>query len=154
TSSSAPSASYRRAAPPRAPAARRVTKVGPLTTRPRATSRQGRMGFSSMAGPRLPRHPLAYASRRWFPRGRSRMMKRSPRVLPEVLAVMRYAIVTAAVLAAVAGVMSAAEPIKSGLQVGEFVLPFEPYNVTGEFAGQEKCLVCLHGASPVACVFA
>src|SRR5262245_1743697 len=62
-------------------------------------------------------------------------------------------LITAAVLVLAASMVTAAEPIKSGLRVGEYVLPFEPLNVTGEYAGQEKCLVCQFAADPVAALF-
>lgn len=57
-------------------------------------------------------------------------------------------------MVAVAGVAIAAE-IKSGPQTGE-KLPgaFHPLNVNGEDAGKKACLVCRHGDSPVAMVFA
>jgi hypothetical protein len=51
--------------------------------------------------------------------------------------------------------LTAAEPVKSGLQVGEKVTSiFEPVNINGEFAGQPHCLVCENGTNPVAMVFA
>lgn len=54
-----------------------------------------------------------------------------------------------------AGLLVAAEPLKSGLQPGEKVTTiFEPVNVNGEFAGQPHCLVCENGTNPVAMVFA
>jgi hypothetical protein len=54
-----------------------------------------------------------------------------------------------------AGLLVAAEPLKSGLQPGEKVTAiFEPVNVNGEFAGQPHCLVCENGTNPVAMVFA
>jgi hypothetical protein len=71
----------------------------------------------------------------------------------EVVAPMRK-MMAVVVFLVLAGVLMAAEPLKSGLQVGDRVSPFEPFNVTGEYAGQEKCLVCHFGGSPVACVFA
>src|SRR5262245_41228759 len=48
TSSSAPSLSYRRACSTGSPASIRSTKRIPLTTRPRSTSRQGRILFASI----------------------------------------------------------------------------------------------------------
>ena len=55
---------------------------------------------------------------------------------------------------AVAGLAVAAE-LKSGPQTGD-KLPgaFHPLNVNGESAGKKACLVCKHGDSPVAMVFA
>ena len=45
--------------------------------------------------------------------------------------------------------------LKSGPQTGERIPgPFHPLNVTGEAAGKKHCLVCQHGLSPVAMVFA
>src|SRR5262249_25256372 len=41
-----------------------------------------------------------------------------------------------------AGAVLAAEPVKSGPQVGQDVGAFEPLNLTGPYAGEEKCLVC------------
>ena len=50
---------------------------------------------------------------------------------------------------------SAAEPLKSGLQVGEKITNiFEPLNVNGPFAGERYCLVCENGFNPVAMIFA
>jgi hypothetical protein len=42
---------------------------------------------------------------------------------------------------AVALLLGAAEALKSGPQVGDDVTSFEPYNVTGEYAGDKKCQV-------------
>ena len=56
------------------------------------------------------------------------------------------------VLAAVA---VAAEPLVSGPQVDDKVVPpFEPYNVNGEAAGDKNCLVCQNGDNPVVMIFA
>ncbi len=41
----------------------------------------------------------------------------------------------------VVGCSQAVAEFKSGPQVGEQVVPFEPLNVTGKFAGQKECLV-------------
>ncbi len=35
----------------------------------------------------------------------------------------------------------AAEALKSGPQPGDDLTPFDPLNVTGDFAGEETCLV-------------
>ncbi len=45
--------------------------------------------------------------------------------------------------------------LKSSLQPGE-TLPasFEPYNVTGDYAGKRHCLVCENGLNPVVMIFA
>jgi hypothetical protein len=49
----------------------------------------------------------------------------------------------------------AAEPVKSGPQVGDKVPgPFHPLNVNGDMAGQKNCLFCANGQNPVAMVFA
>jgi len=49
----------------------------------------------------------------------------------------------------------AAEPVKSGPQVGEKVPgPFHPLNVNGEMAGKKHCLFCENGQNPVAMIFA
>lgn len=51
--------------------------------------------------------------------------------------------------------LTAAEPVRSGLQTGEMITAiFEPLNVTGEHAGEPHCLVCENGLNPVAMVFA
>ena len=67
-------------------------------------------------------------------------------------------ILAAAVLTltvAVGGGLAGGGAVKSGPQVGEKIPgPFHPLNVTGEKAGQKNCLVCQHGTSPVAMVFA
>jgi hypothetical protein len=53
------------------------------------------------------------------------------------------------------GELKAAEPLKSGLQVGENITAiFEPLNVNGEHAGELHCLVCENGLSPVVMIFA
>jgi len=50
---------------------------------------------------------------------------------------------------------SAAEPVKSGPQVGAKVPgAFEPFNVTGTNAGEECCLFCKFGVDPTVMVFA
>lgn len=49
----------------------------------------------------------------------------------------------------------AAEPVKSGPQVGDKVPgPFEPFNVTGANADEECCLFCKFGNDPVVMIFA
>src|SRR5579872_4606710 len=43
----------------------------------------------------------------------------------------------------------------SGPQVGSKIPgPFEPFNINGEKAGEEECLYCRYGNSPVAMIFA
>jgi hypothetical protein len=45
--------------------------------------------------------------------------------------------------------------LKSGPQAGDKIPgPFHPLNLTGASAGKKHCLVCEHGTSPVAMVFA
>jgi hypothetical protein len=39
------------------------------------------------------------------------------------------------------GCTLAAESLKSGPQVGDFCVPFEPLNVNGPFSGDRQCLV-------------
>ena len=57
-------------------------------------------------------------------------------------------------IVAVAGLAVAAE-LKSGPQAGDKLPgPFHPLNCNGESAGKKACLVCKHGDSPVALVFA
>lgn len=51
-------------------------------------------------------------------------------------------------LALLAGTTLAADPLKSGPQVGQSVDSFEPRNVTGPFAPDEHCLVCWTAARP------
>jgi hypothetical protein len=49
----------------------------------------------------------------------------------------------------------AAEPVKSGPQVGDKVPgPFEPFNITGANADEECCLFCKFGNDPVVMIFA
>lgn len=58
-------------------------------------------------------------------------------------------------LVLVAGSAFAAEPVKSGPQVGGTVPgPFHPLNINGEAAGKKNCLFCSNGNNPVAMVFA
>ena len=53
-------------------------------------------------------------------------------------------------LALLAIVAVAADPVKSGPQVGEKVPgPFRPLNVTGPNAGERVCQYCNNGANPV-----
>jgi hypothetical protein len=40
-----------------------------------------------------------------------------------------------------AGSVIAADALKSGPQVGDGCVPFNPENITGAFAGQKQCLV-------------
>ncbi len=53
------------------------------------------------------------------------------------------------------GVLSAAEPFRSGPQPKE-MLPgvFEPLNINGPNAGEAHCLVCENGLNPVVMIFA
>jgi hypothetical protein len=56
---------------------------------------------------------------------------------------------------AVGSGLAGAGAVKSGPQVGKRIPgPFHPLNVTGKFANEKHCLVCEHGTSPVAMVFA
>jgi uncharacterized protein YbaA (DUF1428 family) len=58
-------------------------------------------------------------------------------------------------LALVVGGGLAGGALKSGPQTGEKIPgPFHPVNITGKFANEKHCLVCEHGTSPVAMVFA
>ncbi len=58
-------------------------------------------------------------------------------------------------LAVAVGSTLAGGQLKSGPQVGELLPgPFEPFNVTGDKAGQKNCLYCQHGPAPVAMIFA
>jgi transketolase len=63
-------------------------------------------------------------------------------------------LLTLSVVAVLAGVVAAGE-MKSGPQVDEKVPgPFHPMNLTGDAAGEKKCLFCESGQSPVAMIFA
>jgi len=53
----------------------------------------------------------------------------------------RIAVGASLALALLVGAAVAAEALKSGPQVGDDVTSFEPYNVTGEYAGDKKCQV-------------
>ena len=53
----------------------------------------------------------------------------------------RIAMGAALALALLVGSALAAEALKSGPQPGDGMTPFDPYNVTGPFAGDERCLV-------------
>jgi hypothetical protein len=67
-------------------------------------------------------------------------------------------VVLALAVALFAGVAIAekkASKLVSGPQAGEELAgPFHPLNVTGEAAGEKKCLYCANGNNPVAMVFA
>src|SRR5271166_3947197 len=55
----------------------------------------------------------------------------------------------------IATLSSAADPLKSGPQVGAKVPgAFEPFNVTGTNAGEECCLFCKFGVDPTVMIFA
>ena len=54
---------------------------------------------------------------------------------------MNRSLTTLAVGALVAWTALAADPIKSGPQVGDGVSPFHPNHVTGDYAGKNTCLV-------------
>src|SRR5437588_1198653 len=67
----------------------------------------------------------------------------------------RIAAVAVLTLALTAGMVFAAEGLKSGPQVGEKVPgPFHPLNINGEKAGEKNCLFCQNGQNPVAMIFA
>ena len=67
----------------------------------------------------------------------------------------RLAAASALVLCLLASGLLAAEPVKSGPQVGDKVPgPFEPLNVNGAHAGEKYCQFCKNGVNPVAMVFA
>jgi hypothetical protein len=67
---------------------------------------------------------------------------------------LRIAALTSLFLA-LTSVLVAAEPLKSGPQVGDKVPgPFEPLNINGSKAGQKNCLFCSNGSNPVAMIFA
>ena len=52
-----------------------------------------------------------------------------------------------------AGVAIAADSVKSGLEVGDGVAPFNVKDITGPSAGKSLCYRCQYGGNPVACVF-
>jgi hypothetical protein len=53
----------------------------------------------------------------------------------------RIAMGASLAVALLVGCAMAADALKSGPQVGDSMFPFDPYNCTGDFAGEEKCLV-------------
>jgi hypothetical protein len=53
----------------------------------------------------------------------------------------RFAVGASVAIMLLAGGLIAADPVKSGPQVGESVGAFNPTNVTGKFAGTKQCLV-------------
>jgi hypothetical protein len=53
----------------------------------------------------------------------------------------RIAMGVSLALALLVGSVLAADVLKSGPQPGDGMTPFNPYNVTGDFAGAERCLV-------------
>ncbi len=60
-----------------------------------------------------------------------------------------------AALVLVAPTFAGGKKLVSGPQVGKEVPgPFQPLNVTGNYAGQKKCLYCEYGSSPVVMIFA
>ncbi len=69
---------------------------------------------------------------------------------------MKKSLFTAAVsLFVLAGVVIAAEGLKSGPQPGETLAgPFHPLNINGDKAGEKNCLYCSNGSNPVAMIFA
>jgi uncharacterized protein YbaA (DUF1428 family) len=67
----------------------------------------------------------------------------------------RYAVALLIAGVATLGLVQAGGALKSGPQTGEKIPgPFHPVNITGKFANEKHCLVCEHGTSPVAMVFA
>jgi hypothetical protein len=67
----------------------------------------------------------------------------------------RFVATSALALVVLTGTLLAAEPLKSGPQVGEKVPgPFEPLNINGDNAGKKFCQYCINGQNPVAMVFA
>jgi hypothetical protein len=53
----------------------------------------------------------------------------------------RIAMGTSLAVALLVGCAIAADALKSGPQPGEGLVPFEPLNVTGDYAGSRQCLV-------------
>lgn len=66
----------------------------------------------------------------------------------------KFALIGCAALALVVAAR-AAEPVKSGPQVGESIPgAFHPLNITGPNADEKFCLVCKNSVNPVAMIFA
>jgi hypothetical protein len=53
----------------------------------------------------------------------------------------RIAVGTCVAIMLLAGSVLAADALKSGPQVGNTPVPFNPDNITGQFAGTKQCLV-------------
>jgi hypothetical protein len=53
----------------------------------------------------------------------------------------RIAVGTSLTIMLLAGSLLAADALKSGPQVGQGLVPFNPENITGKFAGTKTCLV-------------
>lgn len=53
----------------------------------------------------------------------------------------RIAVGTSLTIMLLAGSLLAADALKSGPQVGQTPVPFNPDNITGQFAGTKQCLV-------------
>lgn len=53
----------------------------------------------------------------------------------------RIAVGTSLAILLLAGGLIAADTLKSGPQVGQGCVPFNPDNITGRFAGSKQCLV-------------
>jgi len=54
---------------------------------------------------------------------------------------MRLTVLGVAAGALLVGSVFAADEVKSGPKSGDYVSPFHPLNVTGQFAGEKQCLV-------------
>jgi hypothetical protein len=65
----------------------------------------------------------------------------------------KFAGVAAACLLALTGIAIAADEVKSGLPVGEFVPAFNVRDITGPNAGKTLCYRCKYGAQPVVTIF-
>ena len=53
----------------------------------------------------------------------------------------RIAVGTSLAIMLLAGSVLAADALKSGPQIGQTPVPFNPENITGQFAGTKQCLV-------------
>ncbi len=53
----------------------------------------------------------------------------------------RIAVGTSLAIMLLAGGLIAADTLKSGPQIGQGCQPFNPDNITGQFAGSKQCLV-------------
>jgi hypothetical protein len=65
----------------------------------------------------------------------------------------KFVIASVFAVLAMAGVVMAADPVKSGLATGEFVPAFNVKDCTGPNEGKTLCYRCQYGSRPVVAVF-